>query len=239
MHAIFVAGFMEFPSRHQCFIYEGAPSKQLPALATVMQRKLNEGFRCIYLNSRPMVAGMRSTLAAMGTDVTKEIAENRLVLSSEPATSPDGNFDIDLMLNKLESAVDQALADGYKGLFATGDMTWEFGPTRNFAKLMEYEWRLEKLIRKREALCGICQYHHDTLPHEATRQALLTHQTIFINETLSRINPHYLSSGMANAQMTENFQLDEMIVGLFTLQTMASIGGERDLTEDHVAEKNF
>jgi hypothetical protein len=32
------------------------------------------------------------------------------------------------MMAKLEDAVTQALADGYKGLWATGDMGWEFGP---------------------------------------------------------------------------------------------------------------
>ncbi len=35
------------------------------------------------------------------------------------------------MLHKLEDALDQALSDGYKGLWATGDMTWEFGSEKN------------------------------------------------------------------------------------------------------------
>jgi hypothetical protein len=33
----------------------------------------------------------------------------------------------------------------------------------------------------------------DTLPPEATEQALRTHPMIFINETLSRVNPHYVA----------------------------------------------
>ena len=166
---------MEDESRHQCLIYEGAPSTQLPVLAAVMHRKLEEGHRCFYLNSPPMVAGMRSCLAAKGLDIVSEITRARLVLSSEPAVAADGSFNIDLMLHKIEDALDQALDDGYKGLFAAGDMTWEFGPKKDFAKLMEYEWRLEKLFQKRQELCGICQYHQDTLPREVVRQGLLTH----------------------------------------------------------------
>src|SRR5688572_26182530 len=113
-------------SRHQCMIYEGAPSQKLPMLAAMIQTKLNEGFRCLYLNSPPMVAGMRSTLAALGIDVESEIAKTRLILSCDPV-SPDGVFNSAEMLAKLESALDESIKDGFKGLWASGDMTWEFG----------------------------------------------------------------------------------------------------------------
>src|ERR1700722_7286144 len=170
--------FMENEARHQCLIYEGSPSKQLPKMAATIQRKLNEGQRCLYLNSRPMVAGIRSSLAALGVDVAYELARGSLILSSDPVTSPDGSFDVGLMLRKLEDAINQALSDGYEGLWATGDMTWEFGSEKNFTKLMEYERGLEGLFRKRRELSGICQYHRDALPHEAVRKGLLTHRMI-------------------------------------------------------------
>ena len=59
------------------------------------------------------------------------------------------------------------------------------------AKLLEYEGKLEDLFRRQPSFCGICQYHVETLPPEAVRQGLLTHPSIFINQTLSRVNPHY------------------------------------------------
>lgn len=210
---------MEQESRHQCLIYEGSPSLRLPALAATVQRKLNEGYRCLYLNSRPMVAGMRSYLSAAGIDVEQKIAKASLILTSEPSVSEDGDFDVASMLHKLEDALDQALKDGYKGLWATGDMTWEFGPQKNFGKLMEYEWKLEELFRKRPELCGVCQYHRDTLPHEVMRQGLQTHRMIFINETLSRINLHYAPSGrLSRDQRAKNAELDETINALCRLQ---------------------
>ena len=181
---------MEIDSRHQCFIYEGAPSHKLPMIAAIIQSKLEEGYRCLYLNSAPMVAGMRSTLSAMGMDVVSEIAKARLILSSEPPAN--GEFDMESMLQKLEETLNQALSDGYKGLWASGDMTWEFGPKQDFSKLVEYELRLEEMFGRRKELCGICQYHKDTLPDEVMQQSLLLHPGIVINETLSRINPHYL-----------------------------------------------
>ena len=59
-------------------------------------------------------------------------------------------------------------------------MGWEFGPEGNFAMLIEYEWRLEELFRRQPALCGICQYHRDTLPKEAMRHGVLMHPSIFV-----------------------------------------------------------
>ena len=209
---------MERESRHQCMVYNGPPSQKLRILAVILKRKLEEGYRCLYLNSAPMVAGMRSTLAAMGIDVSYEIAKGRLVLSSEPVSS-GRDFNSEALLAKLEDSLDQAMNDGYKGLWATGDMTWEFGPEKNFSKLLEYEWGLEELFQKRKELCGICQYHLDTLPQEAMRQSLMTHPGIVISDTLSRINPHYLrSTQYAELKNTPTHVLDEMIANLCGLQ---------------------
>ena len=208
---------MEIESRHQCLIYEGAPSQKLHILAVMLQRKLSEGYRCLYLNSASMVAGMRSTLASIGIDVSYEIAKARLVLSSEPVSS-GREFNSEVMLIKLEDSLNQALNDGYKGLWATGDMTWEFGPEKNFTKLLEYEWGLEELFKLRKELCGVCQYHRDTLPMEAMRHSLLTHPAVVINDTLFHINPHYLKSTLHREQSKTNYELDEMITVLCGLQ---------------------
>lgn len=203
---------MEPESRHQCLIYEGSPSKKLHMLAAIIQRKLDEGYRCLYLNSAPMVTGMRSTLMAMGIDVVSEISKARLILSSEPV-SAGKVFDVELMLNKLEETLNKALKDGYKGLWASGDMTWEFGPGKDFSKLLEYELKLEEMCQRRKEFYGICQYHKDTLPQDVMRQSLLAHSNIVINETLSRINPHYLKSSWPIGLSTSN-KLDEIIASL-------------------------
>ena len=95
-------------SRHQCLIYEGSPSRQLPALVSVIQEKLRQNNRCLYLNSPPMVAGLRSYLFAAGVDVPKEVMKGRLVLSSENTHLENGTFDVDRMLKMLSAAVIEA-----------------------------------------------------------------------------------------------------------------------------------
>jgi hypothetical protein len=154
-------------------------------------RKLAANLRCIYLNSRPMVAGMRSSLAALGIDVEDELERRRLILSWEPV-AVGGNFDAGAMLSRLEEDLDEALRDGHQGLWATGDMTWEFGHASNFSKLLAYEYGLEKLMNRRPQLSGICQYRRDTLPPDVPDKALRTHRTVFINATLSYVNSRYV-----------------------------------------------
>jgi hypothetical protein len=182
---------MESVPRHQCLIYAGSPSQHLPALAAIIQEKLKANYRCFYMNSPAMVAGIRSYLSAGGLDVAHEIAKASLVLSSDREHLVDGRFDPERMLHLLKDNVVQALNEGYEGLWASGDMSWEFGPDQYFGKLLEYELGLEKLFKSHPALCGVCQYHSDTLPPEAVSHGLVLHRRPFVNEILSRINRDY------------------------------------------------
>jgi hypothetical protein len=209
---------MGLPFRHQCLIYAGAPSRQLPALAAVIRENLGENYRCLYLNSPTMVAGIGSALAAQGIDVAHEKAKTSLMLSSHQRHVSDEGFDIEAMIGELEDGVVQAMRDGYKGLWATGDMLWEFGTERNFSKLLKYERQLEQLFRRQPMLCGICQYHSDLLPRQVLRHSLLTHRAFFIDETLSRVNTHYSESDSIPDEISLNFELDETVARIRELQ---------------------
>jgi len=198
-------------SRHQCLIYEGSPSGYLPGLATAIRQHLNDQYRCLYLHNPAVVGEMRSLLLAGGTDIGQLITQGQLVLSSGTDHLRDGRFQIDRMMTMLKKAVEDAITDGYRGLFATGDMTWEFGPDKDFSKLVEYEWQLEDLFREQPALSGICQYHVDTLPAEVLRQGLVTHSSLYLNATLSRLNPYYVKRECFPAQPLNAPALDAAI----------------------------
>jgi hypothetical protein len=196
---------------HQCMLYAGSPVKYLPGLAAVAKTKLQENWRCLYLNSPPMIDQMHASLAQAGIAVAEEIEQGSLVLSSSQDHLRDGRFDVDRMLSGLADAVGQAVSDGYTGLWATGDMRWEFGRETNFAKLVEYEYALDRFIA-RQPLSGICQYHIDTLPSDVVQWGLLTHQFLYINEELSQANSHYLPSHLLTYRRpaVSGFQLQEM-----------------------------
>lgn len=172
-------------------IYEGAPSAHLADIGHTLEEKLKANHRCLYLNSPPMVAGMRSHLAALGLEPREHIERGALILSSDHGHLVDGKFDVNRMLQLLEDAVKQALREGYDGLWAAGDMTWEFGNESNFTKLLEYERKLERFMQRTPALSGVCLYHCDTLPPHVIRTAWATHTSVYVNATLSRLNSRY------------------------------------------------
>jgi len=182
---------MQHDSRHQCLIYQGAPSRHLERLAQLIIERLRRNNRCLYLNSPAMVAGMRSWLSALGLDVAREIDKGALILSSDRSHLEDGEFNVEKMLATLQNVLAQALSDGYAGLWASGDMTWELGDRLDLPKLIQYEQALEEFMQKNYGLSGICQYHRDTLPPAAVLAALKNHKGVRINETLLRFNPHY------------------------------------------------
>jgi len=177
-------------------IYDGSPANRLRSIATCILAKLGANYRCLYLNSPPMVAGLRSYLAAAGVDVAGEVRRGSLILTSDQTHLLEDHFDPARMLGMIEEAIRRSLSDGYRGLFATGDMSWEFGPERNFEKLLEYEQGLEELFVRYPHLSGICQYHQDTLPLDAVRTGLYSHRALFVNETLSRMNPHHADADL-------------------------------------------
>lgn len=134
--------------RHQCLIYDGSPAGQLSPLAALTRHKLNTGHRCLFLNSRDMIAAFRLRLEAAGVDVAHEMSRGALVLSFDQSHLENGEFHVDRMLALLKDELAIALTNGYAGLWATGDMNWELGDRRNFDRLLEYECRLEEFCAR-------------------------------------------------------------------------------------------
>jgi hypothetical protein len=178
-------------------IYDGSPAKRLRGLASMIVKQMAANKRCLYLNSPAMVEGVRSELTAAGVDVAREAGRGALILTSDQSHLIDGGFDVALMIAMLKDAVAEAKRDGFDGLWASGDMAWEFGNEKNLMKLLEYECELEELFRVEPALAGVCQYHTETLPSVAIQEAIATHRAIYIRDNVSRMNPYYMPDGSA------------------------------------------
>jgi hypothetical protein len=146
----------------------------------------------MYFNHPEMIDNLKQHLKVAGVDVAGEQSAARLIFFSERPHLKFGCFDIKCMMQTLEEALDQALNDGHAGLWAAGDIGWEFGPENDYSKLLDYESHLDAFFYEHKELSGICQYHRPTLPKEAVGQGLYSHPTLFISETLSVPNPNYL-----------------------------------------------
>lgn len=178
-------------SRHKCLIYDGDPSEQLPVVVPLLVDGLRDEWRCLYLGSPADVHMVGTALSARGVDTSHEAGRGALMLSSERDHLRNGKFEPEAMIDGLCAAIDQALADGFQGLCATGDMRWELGQDDNFERLLEYEARLERVFRDKP-LRGICQYHRGLVPTQAVRDALLTHGSMYVGGALNRDNLFYV-----------------------------------------------
>jgi signal transduction histidine kinase len=178
-------------SRHKCLIYDGHPSEQLPVVIPLLADGLQNNWRCLYLGSPEMVRMVDIALAATGVDTAHEANRGALVFSSDRNHLADGKFVPEQMIDGLCAQIDGALKDGFEGLCATGDMKWELGPDKNFDVLLDYEARLDQVFRAKP-LRGICQYHRNTIPAKAVRDALVTHPNVYIGNVLNRDNLFYI-----------------------------------------------
>lgn len=185
-----------FP-RHQCLIYEGHPEQHIRTIAETLVARLKAHYRCLYLNSPELVAAMRAHLEAAGFDAKDAIERGALVLSSDRGHLQDGRFDADRMIELLYQTLHQALADGYKGLWAAGDMSWEFGGEHNLPKLLAYERRLDDFLERNPTLSGVCLYHRDTLPADAIEAAQATHPAFYVGENLWEWNTRYQRTALS------------------------------------------
>ncbi|HMG84466.1 MAG TPA: hypothetical protein VK574_01910 [Terracidiphilus sp.] len=94
-------------------------------------------------------------------------------------------------------------------------------PDKDFSKLLEYECRLEEFIREHPQIGDVYQYHIETMPRKILRDGVVSHPSIFINQTLSMINPIYRhSASIANAQSGAP-ELDSFIHRILEPQILA------------------
>lgn len=203
---------MSEPSHHRCMIYDGDPCAELPRIASMAAEHLRMNYRCLYLNSPRMVAAFESSLADTGVNTVEAVRRGALLLSCNEGHLVNGIFDPQRMLAMLRSAIRQASFHGFAGLWASGDMLWEFGSERNLSKLLAYEVGVQELIEQEPAFRAVCQYRRDSLPPNAVQVALYTHPSLHVNDRLRWSNPHYRSlTALRNGSKNAAARVEEML----------------------------
>ena len=175
---------------HLCLFYD-QPAEQLAITAEYLALGLQRGERCLYVSDVAMIVALRATLAEAGLDVKQERARGALVLlTTDEAHLTGGRFDAEGMLAMLGRAVDSALAAGFTGLRAAGDMSWLLDDKPGSDQVLEYEALLNEFYPRFPAL-GLCLYDRRRLHPLALEGALRAHPTTFIGDRCCEHNPFY------------------------------------------------
>lgn len=174
---------------HCCLLFD-LPERQTETTAAFLAIGLERDEKSLYVGDADSVDRLRAGLKDAGIDLEKETRKNRLVLSSERDYLDNGKFNTDKMLSFLQKAYDSALSDGFSALRATGDVSWQIGPSQDFKDVVYYEALLDVFFLGKK-MVGMCQYPRGKCPPETLAGILSTHRIATIEgEPCS--NFHYL-----------------------------------------------
>jgi PAS domain S-box-containing protein len=175
---------------HLCLIYDD-PAEQLAAIVAFVKAGLEHGERCVYIADDRTTREVLDALAAGGVDVSGETTRGAFALLTEQDTYlRSGTFEPQAMIAFLRDATDQAIAAGFRGLRATGEMTWTLGVEPGCERLVEYEALLNDFFPGSRAL-GLCQYNRKRFPATTIRGALRTHPMVVVRDWVCCDNIYY------------------------------------------------
>ena len=175
---------------HVCTLYSSR-EEQFEAAVQYIRGGLARGERCLYVCCEHSCDELRVALKNAGIDAEAEEARGALLLlTKEQGHLSGGSFDPDRMIEMLQTAVKNALDDGFTGLCAAGDMTWILDGARGTERFVEYEARLNRFYEANHAL-GLCQYNVRTMPPEVLEHCLATHAVIRVEGPILLSNPFF------------------------------------------------
>ena len=165
------------PETHYCGFYDSEEDRRQLSIMFVHEG-VGTGEKVIYIvNSTPVVE-LKQSLAAGGIDVEALTARGQLViLTAQDAYLRNGEFDPEQMIDRLRAETQQALAEGYPGLRATGEMTWALAGEPGSERLIEYESMLNTFFPGSK-FRAICQYDRRRFDSELLLDVLYTHPQV-------------------------------------------------------------
>jgi len=145
------------PGTHLCFLYRNE-EERWALLVEYIRRGLEAGERVLYIADAPSATTIREHLQRAGIDVEEAERRGQLrFLTAEEAYLRGERFDPEAMLALLRRETEEALNQGFKGLRATGEMTWALRGLPGSERLSEYEALLNEFFPGSPCI-GLCQY---------------------------------------------------------------------------------
>jgi hypothetical protein len=175
---------------HVCTLFS-TPEEQLQAAVEYISGGLARGERCLYVSCEVELKHFRAALKTGDINVGAEEKRGALLLlGKNDYYFKGGKVAPDSMISILHAAVEEALAAGFSGLCAAGDMTWLLEEFPGSETVAEYEARLNSFFKSNRAL-GLCQYNRNKLPDAALDNAIATHPYIRMEGPILLENPFY------------------------------------------------
>ena len=164
---------------HLCCLYKTEEERQ--ALITPFIRQgLESREKVIYIVDTHNAKTVLQYLSDDNLDINSYFEKGQLVLlTAEDSYVQNGFFDPDKMIELLRNETDKAIAEGYKALRVTGEMTWALRKLPGTERLIEYEAKLNLFFPESKCL-AICQYDMNQFDAELLLNVLRTHPIVVL-----------------------------------------------------------
>jgi signal transduction histidine kinase len=173
--------------QHLCLIY-ATQQEQFSAAIPFLKIGLERGEKCIYVADAKTTAALMNAMRTEGIDVDAAIRQGNLAITN--GFPLPGNFVPDGMVNFLSESAQAARSAGYSALRVLGEMTWVSGTEPRPERLIEFEAKVNDLLRDYHFL-GVCQYDRRRFPPEVLLEILRTHPTVVYDAFVCE-NPYYV-----------------------------------------------
>lgn len=169
------------PGEHTCFLYE-TDDEHRAVLTSYIRRGLERGEKVLYVLDANSADTILEYLRADGLDVVSCLSSGRLrLMGSYEAYMADGFFDPAGTITSLRKEAERALAEGYKALRTTAEMTWILRNVSGSERFVEYAARLNEFFHEGSSL-ALCQFDRRRFPPSVLLHMLSTHSYVVIGK---------------------------------------------------------
>ena len=198
--------------RHSCLPFESESEKETAVLSFIHEG-LAHGKRCLFVGTRAEYEQLGLHLEEEGICSLRAESRGALIFSTqEEEYLTNGVFDPNVVLARIDRYVREALADGFTGLCATGELM-NVPSDEVWRQIVWYEAQINENFA-RLPFTGLCRYPRTVVPANRVRDVLRTHPVAVVRgETCD--NPFYERPALAlsdDARARVDWQLRQLRV---------------------------
>ncbi|MDH3558798.1 MAG: MEDS domain-containing protein, partial [Deltaproteobacteria bacterium] len=171
------------PGDHLCCFYETDEERRV-VLAMLLLQGLERGEKACFIGDMQTSQALLDYMGDDGFEVSPYLSCGQLgVMSFDETYLREGVFDPDKMIDLLKTETDLALAQGYRALRVTGDMSWALQTPPGSEQIIKYEAKLNEFFPGSKCI-GICQYDKLLFPPALLMYVLETYPLAIIRTEL-------------------------------------------------------
>jgi len=159
---------------HLCCLY-ASEDEHRALLSPFLRQGLERHEKVLYIVDDHTAGQILAYLDADGVEVAPYLQRGQLtILSSDKAYMSAGRFEPERMIALLRSETERAVAERYKALRVTGEMSWALKGLPGSDRMVEYEAKLNTFFPGSQCL-AICQYDRRRFDPHVLLEVLETH----------------------------------------------------------------